>query len=267
MRSICNLDCYWSYIALDIFVVLGICVQVVDTFYWLDIGQGGQSRTDIMLNTHANKCNQTPQPDSTPGPPPPPPPSRSWSSGTNYNQYCIRFATLSVFQLQPLTDLLANLSPPAHPACRESFLFRIEKMQYLLNRSSNFRSVCTRLFKKMCLTKWDPTWLYLTNFFFEYVIATSLYYELPSWLQHNCNLTVAYLAHCSTLTFFIGAQPAHSYTMCDECIWSGWGNWDWWFPRLTDTSWDWTWALSWLPWSQASLYLIISLSDLCCCNL
>ena len=35
-------------------------------------------------------------------------------------------------------------------------LIRIEKMQYLLNLSFNFRSVCIRSLEKMCLTKRDP---------------------------------------------------------------------------------------------------------------
>jgi hypothetical protein len=40
--------------------------------------------------------------------------------------------------------------------CREFFWFQIKKIQYLLNCSAYFRSVCIRLFKKKCLTKRDP---------------------------------------------------------------------------------------------------------------
>ena len=51
-----------------------------------------------------------------------------------------------------------HLNPATHQeaACREYFIDLDKKIQYLLNRSSDFRSICIRLLEKMCLTKRDP---------------------------------------------------------------------------------------------------------------
>jgi len=43
--------------------------------------------------------------------------------------------------------------PPGSTHAENLLLIRIGKMQYLLNRSSDFRSICIRSFEKTCLTK------------------------------------------------------------------------------------------------------------------
>ena len=73
--------------------------------------------------------------------------------------------------------------PPGSMYAENLFLLRIEKIHYLINRNSNFRSVCTSLLEKMCLTNRDPWRLYLMNLFFQ---------------VRNCNFTVLWVAITAT---------------------------------------------------------------------
>ena len=46
--------------------------------------------------------------------------------------------------------------PPGKRHAENLLLICIKKIQYLLNCSSDFRSICIRSLEKMCLTKRDP---------------------------------------------------------------------------------------------------------------
>ena len=76
------------------------------------------------------------------------------------------------------------------------FLIWIEKMQYLLNRSSDSRSVCSRLLEKLCLTNQDPWRLYLMNLFFQ---------------VRNCNFTVLWVAITTTAQLQLGCNVVSIY--------------------------------------------------------
>ena len=95
---------------------------------------------------------------------------------------------------QPIT---AHPPPPTRKhACREFFLIRIEKKQNLLNRSSDSRSVCSRLLEKLCLTNQDPWRLYLMNLFFQ---------------VRNCNFTVLWVAITATSQLQLGCNVVNTY--------------------------------------------------------
>jgi hypothetical protein len=76
------------------------------------------------------------------------------------------------------------------------FFIRIEKMQYLLNRSSDSRSVCSGLLEKLCLTNRDPWRLYLMTLFFQ---------------VRNCNFTVLWVASTATTQLQLGCNLVSTY--------------------------------------------------------
>ena len=86
--------------------------------------------------------------------------------------------------------------PPGSLHAENFFLIQIEKVQYLLNRSSDSRSVCTRLLEKLCLTNRDPWRLYLMNLFFQ---------------VRNCNFTVLWVASTATTQLQLGYNLVSTY--------------------------------------------------------
>ena len=91
----------------------------------------------------------------------------------------------------PISPINYSAIPPLTRkyACREFFIDSDRKMQYLLNRSFNFRYVYIWSLEKMCLTKRDSWRLYLMNFFFQVC---------------NCNITILRVASTATLQLQLG---------------------------------------------------------------
>ena len=106
--------------------------------------------------------------------------------------------------------------PPGSMHAENLFLIRIEKIQYLLNRSSDLRSVCSRLLEKLCLTNRDPWRLYLMNLFFQVLNCnfTVLWVAktATTQLQHGCSVVSAYCNHLEP-SFYPIATSATSYNL------------------------------------------------------
>jgi hypothetical protein len=96
-------------------------------------------------------------------------------SGTKMQQGAFAIANAQTYQC-----LSVHPSVP-HVACREGifFCFGSKKCNISWTVAPISNPFALGCWKKMCLTKWDPWRLYLTNFFFQVC---------------NCNLTVLWVA-------------------------------------------------------------------------
>jgi hypothetical protein len=103
-------------------------------------------------------------------------------------------AVLKCNKVQLLQEMHKPFTPPCvpHVACREGIFFVSDRKNAISPEPLlRFLIRLHQVVWKNVLNKTRSMKTIFGELFFKYVIATWMYYELPSWVQHSCNFSVA----------------------------------------------------------------------------